>query len=107
MSFFRRAFRQAGFPFDFTILDTLALVRNQYPHNKSHKLGTMCKQLGISLLNAHRAVHDARATSLLLLKVVQEIQQEKHIPYMYMETDYSSTDAGQVNTRVGAFIEML
>ena len=78
MSFFRRAFRQAGFPFDFTILDTLALVRNQYPHNKSHKLGTMCKQLGISLLNAHRAVHDARATSLLLLKVVQEIQQEKH-----------------------------
>ena len=40
-------------------------------------------------------------------KIKNFVQQEKHIPYMYMETDYSSTDAGQVNTRVGAFIEML
>ncbi len=31
----------------------------------------------------------------------------KNIPYMFIETDYSSTDAGQVNTRVGAFMEML
>ena len=95
MSFFRRAFRQAGFPFDFTILDTLALVRNQYPHNKSHKLGTMCKQLGISLLNAHRAVHDARATSLLLLKVVQEIQQEKHIQTLDELNTCFPTDPGK------------
>ena len=95
MSFFRRAFRQAGFPFDFTILDTLALVRNQYPHNKSHKLGTMCKQLGISLLNAHRAVHDARATSLLLLKVVQEIQQEKHIQTLNELNTCFPTDPGK------------
>ncbi|MBR5283704.1 MAG: 2-hydroxyacyl-CoA dehydratase [Clostridia bacterium] len=32
---------------------------------------------------------------------------EKGIPYMSMETDYSSADIGQINTRVGAFIEML
>ncbi len=87
MSFFRRAFRQAGLPFQFPILDTLALVRNQYPQLKSHKLGNMCKQLGISLLNAHRAVHDARATSLMLLKVLNEVVAQKGI-----------TQLGQLNT---------
>ncbi|MBQ8109451.1 MAG: PolC-type DNA polymerase III [Clostridia bacterium] len=87
MSFFRRAFRQAGLPFDFAILDTLALVRNQYPQLKSHKLGNMCKQLGISLVNAHRAVHDARATSLMLVKVLNEVVAQKKL-----------TQLGQLNT---------
>ena len=87
MSFFRRAFRQAGLPFDFAIVDTLALVRNQYPQLKSHKLGVMCKQLGISLVNAHRAVHDARATGLMLLKVLNEVVSQKHL-----------TQLGQLNT---------
>lgn len=29
------------------------------------------------------------------------------IPYMRLETDYSQSDAGQLETRVAAFIEML
>ena len=29
------------------------------------------------------------------------------VPYMKLETDYSTNDAGQVETRLGAFIEML
>ena len=32
---------------------------------------------------------------------------EHGVPYMSMETDYSSADIGQINTRVSAFIEML
>lgn len=31
----------------------------------------------------------------------------KTIPYMSIETDYSQTDIGQINTRLAAFIEML
>ena len=95
MSFFRRAFRAAGHPFDFTIVDTLALVRNQYPRQKSHKLGVMCKQLGISLLNAHRAVHDARATGLMLIKVLQEIAAEKDIPTLGDLNTCFPTDPGK------------
>ena len=78
-AFFRRAFRDAKLPFDHPVLDTLALVRNQYPQFKNHKLGNVCKQLGISLTNAHRAVHDARATSLVLLKTLSEIRAQKNI----------------------------
>ena len=40
-------------------------------------------------------------------KIKNYVTEKKGVPYMFMETDYSSTDAGQVNTRVGAFIEML
>ncbi|MBQ2690985.1 MAG: 2-hydroxyacyl-CoA dehydratase [Clostridia bacterium] len=40
-------------------------------------------------------------------KIKKHVTEKHNIPYMYMETDYSSTDAGQVNTRVAAFIEML
>ncbi len=31
----------------------------------------------------------------------------KNVPYMQIETDYSSADIGQINTRCAAFIEML
>ena len=95
MSFFRRAFRQASYPFDFTIVDTLALVRNQFPHNKTHKLGNRCKQLGISLLNAHRAVHDARATSLLLIKVLDMVRAEKGVEILDDLNTCFPTDPGK------------
>ena len=95
MAFFRRAFKQAGLPFEFAILDTLALARNQFPHNKSNKLGVLCKQLGISLLNAHRAVHDARATSLLLLKVLDMVRREKGIKALDQLNTCFPTDPGK------------
>ncbi len=95
MAFFRRAFRQAGLPFDFSIIDTLALARSQYPHLKSHRLGNMCKQLGISLLNAHRAVHDARATSLMLMKILAEVKAQKHISALRELNTCFPTDAAR------------
>ncbi|MBR7188754.1 MAG: PHP domain-containing protein, partial [Clostridia bacterium] len=95
MAFFRRAFQAAGIPFDFTIVDTLALVRNQYPRQKSHKLGVMCKQLGISLTNAHRAVHDARATGLMLLKVLHEVVAEKGVATLDALNTCFPTDPGK------------
>ncbi|MBQ3424117.1 MAG: PHP domain-containing protein, partial [Clostridia bacterium] len=95
MSFFRRAFTQAGLPFDYPVLDTLALVRNQYPHLKSHKLGAMCKHLGISLLNAHRAVHDARATGQMLVKVLDEVAAQKHLTRLSQLNTCYPTDIGK------------
>ena len=95
IAFFRRAFRQAELPFHFAVLDTLALVRNQYPQLKVHKLGAMCKQLGISLTNAHRAVHDARATGLMLMKVLEEVRGQKGITQLGQLNTCYATDAGK------------
>ena len=38
---------------------------------------------------------------------VQRACEQAGVPYMKLETDYSANDAGQVETRLGAFIEML
>ena len=35
------------------------------------------------------------------------VAHDKEIPYIYIETDYSKTDVGQLNTRLAAFVEML
>lgn len=38
---------------------------------------------------------------------VQRACEQAGVPYLKLETDYSTNDAGQVETRLGAFIEML
>ena len=38
---------------------------------------------------------------------MQEMCDEEGIPYMKLETDYSTTDSGQIETRLAAFLEML
>lgn len=35
------------------------------------------------------------------------VNEEKNIPYLALETDFSQADIGQINTRIAAFIEML
>lgn len=41
------------------------------------------------------------------LRIKKFVTKEKNTPYMSIETDYSQTDIGQINTRIAAFIEML
>ena len=50
-----------------------------------------------------QACHTFNIESVL----VQRACEEADVPYMKLETDYSMNDAGQVETRLGAFIEML
>ena len=50
-----------------------------------------------------QACHTFNIESVL----VQRACEEAGVPYMKLETDYSTNDAGQVETRLGAFIEML
>lgn len=40
-------------------------------------------------------------------KIKEFVTKEKGIPYMFVETDFSQADIGQLNTRMAAFIEML
>ena len=41
------------------------------------------------------------------LKVKRFVQSNYNLPYLKVETDYSTSDIGQINTRVSALIEML
>ena len=40
-------------------------------------------------------------------KVKKFVTEKKRKPYMYIESDYSMTDVGQVSTRIEAFLEMI
>lgn len=46
--------------------DTLTISRDLYPSEKSHALGKVCERAGISLVGAHRAIVDAKATVELI-----------------------------------------
>ena len=51
-----------------------------------------------------QACHTYNVETRTIRKFVNE---EKGLPYIHVETDYSQTDIEQLNTRVSAFIEML
>ena len=40
-------------------------------------------------------------------KSIEKFCTEKNVPYFHVETDYSTADVAQLNTRIAAFIEML
>lgn len=63
--------QRMGVSFHPPVLDTLVLARRLYPAQKSHRLGAVCRLLGVSLKNAHRAVHDATATAQCLQKMFE------------------------------------
>ena len=72
--FLKRALDLAELPLAYPIVDTLAFARAVLTDLKSHRLGKICKHYDISLKNAHRAVHDARATALCLMKMLEDAQ---------------------------------
>lgn len=45
--------------------------------------------------------------SVETLSIKKFVNNEKNIPYMSAETDFSTSDIGQLNTRMAAFVEML
>lgn len=51
-----------------------------------------------------QACHTYNVETLAIRRFVNN---EKGIPYINVETDYSQADVGQLNTRIAAFIEML
>ena len=67
----RTELRRLGRDFDRPVLDTLTYARKLYPELKSFKLKALCRHLGVSLKNAHRAVHDATATAHCLARMFE------------------------------------
>lgn len=56
--------------FDNPQYDTMILARNKLKGLKNYKLGTICEYLGVSLVDAHRAVNDCLATAKAFLKLI-------------------------------------
>ncbi len=61
------------------LLDTLALSRALMPGMNSHSLDSLCKELGVTLEEHHRAREDAAATSRVLLKLLKRAKSEREM----------------------------
>ena len=58
-------------------LDTMTWVRLKYPIDGSilnHKLATACKQAGIDLFDAHRAMNDVEANTRLVIEYIKSLR---------------------------------
>ena len=73
----RSELKRLGLNWNGPVLDTLVYARKLYPKLKSFRLAALCKHLGVSLKNAHRAVHDAAATAQCLARMFEETR-ERH-----------------------------
>ena len=65
--------KKQGYLFDMKQIDAMFLARSFIPGLKNFKLSSVCKKLGVSLENAHRAVHDAMATAEVVIKLSPNI----------------------------------
>ena len=76
ISFIRENAERQSLPFDYTYVDTVGIARVLLPHQAKHTLDAVCKSLGISLENHHRAVDDAEATSEIFIKLSDRLLKE-------------------------------
>ena len=68
--------KRLNLAYDAPQVDTLTLARKLYPELKSHRLASVCKRLGVSLKDAHRAVNDAAATAQCLARMIDEAKKK-------------------------------
>lgn len=74
-SFIANKAQKQGITVNNTILDTVLLAQFVIPNLHNYKLDTLCKHLGVSLENHHRAVDDAGATADAFIKLVEMLKE--------------------------------
>lgn len=85
-SFIRDEFKSLGFNYSRDYLCTIKLSRKLLPGFSSYSLGNLCQQLGISILNRHRASGDALATVQLFEMIL------KRDPHHEVITNFTKND---------------
>lgn len=93
ISFIRREYANNNLEFSHPILDTLVLARAIMTDMKRFNLGTLCKNLGVSLVGAHRAVNDAEATAAMFIKLIERFKREKEFNFDNLNKEIINIDS--------------
>jgi len=90
-SFIKKNYLDNDLEFNYPIMDTIPLCKYLYPALNKYKLNVICKYLGITLLNHHRAVDDAKATAMVFLKAQEELRSREIIKLSDLNKEYKQT----------------
>lgn len=71
-AYLRAELRNVGIEYVADQICTVDLSRKIFPDEASHSLGKLCRSLGITVVNRHRALGDAISAAYLLLRLQQE-----------------------------------
>ena len=93
ISFIRREYANNNLEFSHPILDTLVLARALMTNMKRFNLGTLCKNLGVSLVGAHRAVNDAEATAAMFIKLIERFKRDKEFNFDNLNQEIINIDS--------------
>lgn len=74
-NFIKHEFSELGFQFKREKLCTVRLARKYLPGHKSYSLGNICDDLYIKIDGRHRALGDAKATSILFNKILSNLDE--------------------------------
>ncbi len=74
-------------------------------NNRMELLDRLCEQFKVD--GVVEMTLSACHTYAVESEMIKRHMQAKNIPYLHIETDYSTSDIGQLATRAGAFVEML
>ncbi|MBN2221886.1 MAG: PolC-type DNA polymerase III, partial [Vallitaleaceae bacterium] len=76
ISFIAKAAQKLKLDFDYTYVDTLEIARRIYPDLKNYKLNTIAEAMEVRLVKHHRAVYDAEATAMIMLKFMEILREQ-------------------------------
>lgn len=93
ISFIRREYANNNLDFNHPILDTLVLARAIMTDMRRFNLGTLCRNLGVSLVGAHRAVNDAEATAAVFMKLIERFKREKEFNFDNLNKEIANIDS--------------
>ena len=84
-SFIKHAFDELGYTFTKKQLCTVRLTRKAFPGLRSYSLGNLIKHFGIHVDARHRALDDAKATAIILDKILKHEENYEHINHLINE----------------------
>lgn len=83
--FIRKAFEELGYTYTKRQLCTVRLSRKAFPGLNSYSLGNLIKHFNISVNARHRALDDARATAIILGKILSVQKNDSHVKLLVNE----------------------
>jgi len=103
LAFVRRELEACGktWPATRAEVDTLPLSQRLLSHMRKHKLGMICKELGVDLVDAHRASNDAEACGRAFVELTRRHHAPEELDDMVKWADAVSPPPSTGHLRLG------